>query len=358
MLKPLVVIATALLALLAHGQDGEKQLWLEFPGKDGPADGRKVVLISGDEEYRSEESMPMLGKILAHRHGFDCTVLFSWSRKNEYINPNNPNGVRGWEKLKDADLLIIGTRMRRPSAEDAAHLTEYMNAGKPIIGFRTATHAFQGKEEKFGDKIVFKDWGREVLGEQWVNHHGDHMRQGARGVIEEAQKDHPILNSVKDVFGPSDVYGVKHLTKEDTILMRGQVTKTLAPDSEKVPSKKNDPMMPIAWLHPYEAPDGTMGTSFCTTMGASVDFLSEDLRRLLVNASYYLVGLDVLDKADVTFVDDFYPSFYGFWKKGDAAQEFKRRGMKATDFAMGQSPSFPDPPGVPAWPHRPTKEKK
>jgi len=352
-------LLVAVLAVACAFGAQAKEFWLNFEGKDGPGKGKKIVLISGDEEYRSEETMPMLAKILSHRHGFDCTVLFSWSRKGDYIDPNNPNGVRGWELLKEADLLIVGTRMRRPKPEDAAHMTDYLNAGKPLIGYRTSTHAFQGKEEKFGEgegEIIFKDWGRRIMGEQWVNHHGRHKGQGCRGVIEVGQEKHAILNSVKDIFGPSDVYGVKHLTDQDTILLRGEVTKSLDPKSGASTSKKNNPMMPIAWLHPYTAPDGnTTGTAFCTTMGASVDFLSEDLRRLVVNASYHLLSLDVLDKADVTYVDAFYPSFYGFWNKGDAAQEWKRRGMQAEDFGLGKTPSFVDPPGTPAWPFKPTK---
>ena len=93
--------------------------------------------------------------------------------------------------------------------------------------------------------------------------------------------------------------------------MRGAVTATLDPDSSFVDAK-NDPMQPLAWLHPYEAPNGKTGTTFCTTMGASVDLVSEDLRRLLVNAAYFLTGRKVPEHADVAYVDPFYPSFYGF----------------------------------------------
>ena len=79
--------------------------------------------------------------------------------------------------------------------------------------------------------------------------------EGARGIIETKNAAHPILKGVTDVFGPSDVYGIKRLTDKDTILMRGAVTSTMNPDSSFVDSK-NDPMQPFGFLHPYTAPNG------------------------------------------------------------------------------------------------------
>ena len=331
-----------------------QEKWLSFEGKEGPGKGRKIVLISGDEEYRSEESMPMLAKIVSHRHGFDTTVLFSWSEDGTYIDPNNAHGVTGWENLDSADLIIVGTRMRQIDEATSKHMTAYLNAGKPVVGFRTSTHAFLG-EGKFGE-ISAGDWGLKIVGETWVNHHGKHKVQGARGVIEKGQEAHPVLKSVKDVFGPSDVYGVKHLTTKDTILLRGAVTESLDPSSTIVEGPQNDPMMALAWIHPYTAPNGTTnGTSFCTTMGASLDFVNEELRRLLVNASYHLVGLEVLEKADVDYVDPFYPSFYGFWN-GKNAKIWEERKLTPADFGLGKAPVSPEPPGSPEWSFRPMKK--
>ena len=222
---------------------------LTLKGKaDLPGSGKHIVIVTGDEEYRSEESGPMLGKILSQKHGFDVTVLFAWT--DGYIDPNNQGGIRGWDALGSADLMIIGTRFRRPSDADAEHVTKFMNAGKPVIGFRTATHAFNGGQ-KFGGAIGFGEWGRKVLGEQWVSHHGKHKKEGARGMIEEANKDHAVLNGITNdnVFAPSDVYGVKHLTDADTVLLRGAVTETIAPDSKNIEGDKNDPMQAFAWLH-------------------------------------------------------------------------------------------------------------
>ena len=348
----LIISALALTILCSTTFAGD--LTLKLKGKDGPGKGKHIVLVSGDEEYRTEESMPMLGKILSQKHGFDCTVVFAWDKTETYIDPNNQQGLRGLEALDTADLMIIGTRFRRPDPEQAKHVTKFLNAGKPVIGIRTATHAFNGKGD-FGKSISYGQFGRLVLGEQWVSHHGGHKRQGCRGVIEEENKSHAILNSVKDVFAPSDVYGVTHLTESDQILLRGAVTKTLDPESKPIDGPKNNPMQPLAWLHSYKSDSGTEGQSFCTTAGASVDLLSKDLRRMLVNATYHLLKMDVPKKADVDFVDPFYPSFYGFIND---KQWWLGSDMQAEDYGLGQTPHAKDPKGTPNWPFRPTPKKK
>ena len=323
---------------------------LYLKGKRGPGKGKTVVLVSGDEEYRTEESMPMLAKILAEKHGFTCKVLFSWDEGGNYIDPDNHRGVKGWHHLDKADLMIIGTRFRDPSADDAKHITRFLNDGKPIIGIRTSTHAFKWLDDRsFGGKITFKEFGPKVMGEGWVSHHGKHKVEGARGVVEPANAKHPVLRSVKDVFGPSDVYGIKALTSKDTILLRGQVTTNLNPNSKPV-ANKNKPMQPLAWLHPYVSPNASKGTTFCTTMGASVDLVSEDLRRLIVNATYHLTGLEVPNRADVTYIDPFYPSFYGYTK--DQKNYWKKKDMQPDDYGLGQSPKAADPTGSPKWPFR------
>ena len=313
------------------------------------------MLVSGDEEYRTEESMPMLGKILSQTHGFKCTVLFSFSEDGSYIDPNNQKGLKGLEALDSADLMIIGTRFRQPDADGAAHVTKFLNAGKPIIGIRTSTHAFNGGGD-FGG-ISYGQFGRKILGEQWVSHHGRHKHQGARGVIEDAKKDHPILNGVTDIFAPSDVYGVVHLTEEaDEILMRGAVTETLDPASKNIEGDKNDPMQPFAWIHTYQKPDGSgTATSFCTTAGASVDLVNEDLRRMLVNAAYHMTGQDVPEKANVDYIDAFYPSFYGFIRDKDY---WPKADMQPEDYALGKTPHLPDPKGSPEWNFRPVPTEK
>jgi type 1 glutamine amidotransferase len=313
---------------------------LVYEGAAGPGKGKKIVLVSGDEEYRSEEALPMLGKILSQRHGFTCTVIFSIDPKDGFIDPHNQGNLPGLEALDDADLMIVATRFRTPSAEQMKSFDAYLEAGKPVIGLRTATHGFRGKWSFFG---------LQILGEQWVSHHGGHKRQGCRGVIETANADHPVLRGVKDVFAPSDVYTVKNLTDDATVLLRGAVTETLVPDSKPVKGKLNEPMMALAWTRQYTSPGGTKGQAFCTTLGAGVDFMSADARRLVVNAAYQLTGIEVPAAANVDFVDPFYASFYGFIRDKTF---WRKRNLHPADFALGKSPVAVDPPGTPDWPFR------
>ncbi len=322
--------------LLIGGTSCQAAEWLSLPAKPGTANGKKIVLISGDEEYRSEESCPMLAKILSQKHGFDCTVLFAINPDGGFIDPNYQKNIPGTEALDSADLMIIGTRFRQLPADQLARFAAYLDAGKPVIGFRTATHAFSGKA-RTGD-FKWADFGLNILGEKWVNHHGKHKVEGTRGVIETKNAGHDILSGVGEIFATTDVYGIANLDQDDaTILLRGAVTLTLDPASKNLDGPKNKPMMPLAWLREYTAPDGTTkGKAFCTTLGASMDFADEDLRRLVVNAALFLTGREVPETGDVAYVDPFAPTNYSAIKD---AGFYKERNLKPGDYALGSSPA-------------------
>src|SRR5687767_7331240 len=105
----LLVLALAVSPLHAAPHDN----WVVYDNLgEGPGKGRHVELISGDEEYRSEESLPQLGKILAQRHGFKCTVLFAVDPATEEINPEIVDNIPGLAALDAAELMIISTRFR------------------------------------------------------------------------------------------------------------------------------------------------------------------------------------------------------------------------------------------------------
>ncbi len=207
------VLVAVPLGVAAHAADP----WLEFPGGEGPGKGKHIVLVSGDEEYRSEEALPQLAKILSKHHGFKCTVLFAIDPATGAINPNKKDNIPGLESLSTADLLIIFTRFRDLPDEQMKHIVDYVEAGKPIIGIRTATHAFDIKGAKKYARYGWsnKEWdggfGRQVLGETWVNHHGQHGKQSTRGVFAPNMADHPILRGIRDgeIWGPTDVYEVR-----------------------------------------------------------------------------------------------------------------------------------------------------
>ncbi len=323
--------------------------WLHLPAKAGTANGKKVVLVSGDEEYRSEETSPMLAKILSQKYGYDCTVLFAINPDGGYIDSNYQKNIPGTETLNSADLLIIGTRFRQLPEAQLAPFAVYLNAGKPVIGFRTATHAFTGGA-KTGD-FKWADFGLKILGEKWVAHHGRHGAQGTRSVVEPANAGHEVLRGVGEIFGPSDVYTVSNLDAGATILLRGAVTETLSVDSKNIDGPKNNPMMPLAWLREYTSPDGAKkGKAFCTTMGTSEDFADEDLRRLVINAALHLTGLPVPDKSDAAVVDPWTPTGFKNINEKDFPGFYKKRNLKPGDYILGKSPAtgLPEPEPKPA----------
>jgi hypothetical protein len=298
--------------------------WVVYEGGKGPGEGKHVVLLSGDEEYRSEEGLPMLGKILAQKHGFKCTVLFSIDPKDGTINPNQSDNIPGLAALDTADLVVMLLRFRKLPDDQMRHFVDYIEAGKPVVGLRTATHAFNNKEGLFAKY----DWqstqwdggfGRQVLGETWISHHGKHGSQSTRGVIAPGQEQHPILRGIHDgdIWGPTDVYGVRlPLPGDSQPLVLGQVLTGMQPSDAPVDGEQNNPMMPIAWIKSYQTASGKTGRAFATTMGASQDLSSEGLRRLIVNACYWGVGMEdqIPAASDVEIIGDYQPTPFGFGK--------------------------------------------
>ena len=328
--------------------DSPPSLWTDYNSGTFRKDTLKVVLVSGDEEYRSEEALPQLAKILSERHGFDCTVLFAQEPdKPGVINPNYVYHIPGLDQLASADLLILFTRFRELSDQQMEHIEAYLEAGKPVIGLRTATHAFRFRDTLSpwshwgnyykGEKAAWHGgFGQLVLGTNWHSHHGQHKYQSTRGIIKREASRQPVLSGIKsgEIWGPTDVYGLSRpLDSTATPLVYGQVTdntggyndadvmygmreKNWAVASTNPASKDfynpNEPMMPVAWLKPYQLPEGTAGTAFASTMGASTDMLDEEFRRLLVNAAYYLTGQEVPEKANVDTIGNYQPTAFQF----------------------------------------------
>jgi hypothetical protein len=121
--------------------------FLQFEGKDGPGKGKNVVLIAGDDEYRSEESMPMMAKILSTHYGFNTTVLFPIEPETGNVVPSYQNNIPGLEHLKGADLVIMLIRFRDLPLDQMKQLEDYFKSGKPLIALRTSTHPFAIKDK-------------------------------------------------------------------------------------------------------------------------------------------------------------------------------------------------------------------
>ena len=333
-----LAVAAGVAAFLLASSSPAADPWLVVEGGEGPGKGKRIVLVSGDEEYRSEEALSQLAKILAKHHGFHCTVLYAIDPKTGAIDPNTVDNIPGLEALRAADLMVIATRFRNLPDGQMKEIDDYLRAGKPVVGMRTATHAFNvPKDRAFhhhswdqkGEKLP-QGFGRQVLGETWISHHGHHGSESTRGIIAPDAKDHPILRGIKDgdIWGPTDVYGVRlPLPGDSRPLVLGQVLVGMKPDDKPVEGKKNDPMMPVAWTKTFSVAGGPAGRVFTTTMGAATDLLAAGTRRLLVNACYWAAGLEdrIIATSNVDLVGTFEPTPFGFngAKKGLTPADYR-----------------------------------
>ncbi len=295
--------------------------WLTYSGNDGPGKGKHIVLIAADQEYRSEQSMPMLAKVLSRHHGFDCTVLFSVNEKGE-VDPTLPapfkdktkrHNIPGLKYLAEADCVIWLSRFMHLPDDQMQYFHDYFDSGKPLIALRTANHGFRGgKKYKKDDKQVSL---REMLGGTFMGHHGGWHRESTRGIIVSKNKTHPILTGVKDIWGTSDVYRCHNdkfpFPEDCTALVMGQPLINLEPDAP--PNEKKEPL-PIAWTKTWIGNQSRPSKIFHFTMGSAKDFQNSGVRRLTVNAVYWGLGIhEAIDaKRSVEPVGPYEPLKAGF----------------------------------------------
>lgn len=299
----------------------ESDQWLVIPGEKGPGEGKHVVLIAAEQEYRAEQALPMLARTLAKHHGFHCTVLFLTNEEglvdptmpSPFKNPERKSLVPGMEHLAKADALIWMSRFLQLPQKDLNHLYSYFDSGKPILAIRTANHGLWRDNKPY--QVNGKDVSLEkLLGGKFMGHHGGWKREATSGIINPETKEHPILRGVKDVWGTTDVYRCHKdgkVPKDCTLLLSGQPMKSLKRDA---PANKEKEALPIAWTKNWVGNAGLSSPIFHFTMGSAKDFENEGVRRLTINALYWGVGLaDKIDtKSSVEIVGDYQPLEDGF----------------------------------------------
>ncbi|MCH9654274.1 MAG: ThuA domain-containing protein [Planctomycetes bacterium] len=257
-----------------------------------------VVFVTGDDEYRSEESMPMLAKILKRDYGFKVTVCYSLDQDGN-IAPGNQKSISGLEALEDADLMVLFTRYRDLPPEQFQHFLNYVKTGKPIVGFRTATHAFLFRDPK----SPYRDWNNkkiaELVGQRWITHHG-HFGDGhehlTKVTIDDASKDHPVLRGVKPyktyswlyhVHGGSDGHKLAGNSKP---LLTGHSLKS--GHEQKGNLEKYPLSNPVAWTKTYAGANGKKGRVFFTTTAHPFDFKDPSVRKLSLNGILWSLGME------------------------------------------------------------------
>jgi hypothetical protein len=311
---------------------------LTYQGDSGPGKGKHIVFIASDHEYRSEETLPALARVLAKHHGFKCTVLFGVDDQG-VIKPGHSN-VPGLEALETADLMVIFTRFQNWPEDQMQHFEDYLKRGAPIVGLRTSTHGFKiptgSKFDKYSDGYggeEFKDgFGRQILGEKWAGHYGGNHRSSVRLDIVPEQSGHPILRGVKEMWVQCGGYRADPL-KPSTVLAMAQPLVGMEPDS---PSDPKMPPVAGAWTRSYQGASGNEGRVFTSTYGASNDIENEGFRRLLVNACFWTIGLEdkIKPDADVSFVG----AYNATWRRGRGRRV---AGLKPQDLAGWETPIVP-----------------
>lgn len=290
-----------------------------YEGGGGSGDWHNVVMIAGDHEYRTEECLPALAKMLAKHYGFKCTVLFTTSEEG-FIEPGSSR-MEGLEVLKDADLLVVGIRFQDFDDAQMQYIDDYLKRGGAVIGLRTSTHAFKIEADKKWahysngyKESVNADWqggfGRTILGEQWAGHYGKNHKQSSRLLLQENVIDHPVLLGVEKGWVQSGGYEANP-AEGSIILARGEVLNGMTADS---PADETKELMPVAWVRNYLNHTGSKGRVFTTTHGASEDILNEGFRRMLMNAALWCVGEEssISKSNDVSIVGPYKPSTFGF----------------------------------------------
>jgi putative membrane-bound dehydrogenase-like protein len=316
-----------------HAADASASL--VFEGIDGPGKGRHIVFLANDHEYRSEESLPALARILAKRLGFKCTVLFGIDPKSGEIVAGTVSNMPGLEALESADLAVVFLRFQNFPPEQMQHFDAYLNRGGPVVGMRTATHGFSMKVgepfSKYSHNSNVPDYlhgfGEQVLGQTWVGHYGKNHSQSTRIAIIDQKRSHPILRGVNDVWVQAGGYVGKPISGE--ILTMAQPLNGMTPDA---PADATKPPMPSEWTRTYKAANGKEGRVFTTLYGTSEDITNDGYRRLVINGCLWALGLEdkITPDLNIAFVGPFKPNTFQGGKYA--------RGIRPQMYAGWESP--------------------
>ena len=297
---------------------------LVYEGDQGFGKGKHIVFVANDHEYRSEQTSPLIAKMMAKRYGFRCTVLFGIDESG-FIKAG-AKSVPGLESLADADLLFFFTRFMNLPDEQADLLVDYFERGGPVVGIRTSTHCFNGQKGKWAklnfdndsEDDYFGGLGHQIFGLTWgkkkvpgQSHYGSNHKMGGRVTVIEAAKNHPVVSGVGEIHAYSGAYSSPPPAGA-TSLLEVQVLNTFEPSDD---INEDKPIVVAGWTRDhYVAPSGNEKDArvVYTSMGASEDLLDEDARRFMINACLWAGGWEehIKPDSDVSIVGQYNPSPY------------------------------------------------
>ena len=218
-----------------------------------------LVVLCAEQEYKTNETLP----VFARKHlGHDFRVTFV------HANADERNDLPGIQSVQDADVLLVSVRRRVLPESQLNFVREFVQQGKPIVGIRTASHAFslhKSQAQPSGEFASWPEFDRDVIGGSYSGHHG---RGPAVKISAADESGHEILRGVNiaKLSGRGSLYKVSPLQKSATALLTGSIADASAE--------------PVAWTNSHSGG----GRVFYTSLGHPQDFQSEDFNRLLKNA--------------------------------------------------------------------------
>ncbi|MGE0128171.1 MAG: ThuA domain-containing protein [Blastocatellales bacterium] len=241
----------------------------------GASKSPHVVFVTGDHEYSSEETMPIIAAELEKRYGIRATVL------KAYPDENAEENIPGLEALGKADAAVFFLRWRRLPKEQLEHIRKYLDSGKPVVAFRTTTHAFNYPKGHELEK--WNAFAADYLGAPpgWGGGHYHYGHRSSTDVtVNPAAANDPILTGVEKSFHVRS--WLYHTLPNYPPADAKQLLIGHAVDSERKDAVDN----PVAWTWKNKAG----GRVFMTTLGHPEDFQVESVQRLVFNGIHWALG--------------------------------------------------------------------
>jgi nicotinamidase-related amidase/type 1 glutamine amidotransferase len=233
-------------------------------------DGRSILFVVGEDEYKSEVTLPAFAQQELEPRGFNVRFVHA-----DTADKNQFPGLA--EAAARADLVFISVRRRTPPRQQIDAIRSHLAAGKPLVGIRTANHAFAVRDKNTAlapGLTTWQDFDADVLGGHYTGHHGDGLKV-AIAVAPGADK-HPILRGINptELAGNGSLYKVTPLAGSTTPLLTGSIP--------------NQNPEPVAWTN---VPRDGGARVFYTSLGHAGDFENPSFRKLLLNGICWTLGV-------------------------------------------------------------------
>ena len=237
-----------------------------------------VVFVVGEDEYETKTTLPRYADQELAPRGIRSTFVHS--------KPDDPNDFPGLESLESADLMLVSVRRRAPTKEQLDRIKAYVAAGKPVVGIRTASHAFALRDDKQppSGHETWPEFDAQVLGGHYTGHHGNKPGSTARSLVwvEPDAVENPILRGFPsgEQVVSSWLYKVSPISSSATVLLRGRV-------------EGKQPDEPVAWTN-FTPQNNRV---FYTSLGHPDEFEMPAFRQLLTNGIFWAIGKPVAERS-------------------------------------------------------------